>query len=139
MPDNKPTWMRRSRGRTFASLGFLEADTLAIVWERKQATVRDVYETLLERRPIAYTTVMTVMGNLTTKGLLTRDHTNIAYLYKPAIPREQVISAVIDSVIECFCCGETETALSHLLGLPARLSTDQVEQLKEFAQQLPKP
>ena len=138
MPDNKPTWMRRGKGRTFASLGFLEADILAIVWELKQATVRDVYETLLKRRRIAYTTVMTVMVNLTTKGLLARDHANIAYLYRPVIPREEVIAAVIDSVIECFCCGETETALSHLLGLPARLSADQVEQLKEFAQQLPK-
>ena len=137
MPDNKPTWMRRGKGRTFASLGFLEADILAIVWERKQATVRDVYETLLERRRIAYTTVMTVMVNLTTKGLLARDHANTAYLYTPAIAREEVIAAVIDSVIECFCCGETETALSHLLGLPARLSTDQVEQLKALAHRLP--
>jgi BlaI family transcriptional regulator, penicillinase repressor len=139
MPDNKPTWMRRSRGRTFASLGFLEADILAIVWERKQATVRDVYETLLERRRIAYTTVMTVMGNLATKGLLVRDQTNTAYLYRPAIPRQEVIAAVTDSLIEGLCGGETATALSHLLGLPARLSADQVEQLKEFAQHLPKP
>ena len=139
MHDDTSTWMGRSRGRTFASLGFLEADILAIVWERKQATVRDVYETLLERRRIAYTTVMTVMVTLTTKGLLARDHANIAYLYRPVIPRQEVIAAVIDSVIECFCCGETETALSHLLGLPHRLSADQVEQLKEFAHKLPKP
>jgi predicted transcriptional regulator len=139
MPDNKPTWMRRGKGMAFASIGFLEADILAIVWELGKATVRDVYETLRQRRRIAYTTVMTVMVNLTTKGLLVRDQTNTAYLYKPAIPREEVIAAVTDSVIECFCCGETATVLSHLLGLPARLSADQVEQLKEFAQQLPKP
>jgi predicted transcriptional regulator len=122
---------------TFASLGYLEADILAIVWELNKATVRDVYETLLQRRRIAYTTVMTVMGNLATKGLLVRDQTNTAYLYRPAIPRQEVIAAVTDSLIEGLCAGETATVLSHLLGLPAPLSADQVEQLKQLAQRLP--
>jgi len=137
MHDNKPTWMRRSRGMTFASLGFLEADILTIVWELNKATVRDVYRTLLRRRRIAYTTVMTVMGNLATKGLLVRDQTNTAYLYRPAIPRQEVIAAVTDSLIEGLCGGETATVLSHLLGLPAPLSADQVEQLRALARRLP--
>jgi predicted transcriptional regulator len=38
-----------------------ELEIMKIVWERKTATVRDAYETLRERRKIAYTTVMTVM------------------------------------------------------------------------------
>jgi predicted transcriptional regulator len=121
---------------TFASLGFLEADILTIVWELNKATVRDVYGTLLQRRRIAYTTVMTVMGNLATKGLLVRDQTNTAYLYRPAIPRQEVIATVTNSLIEGLCGGETATVLSHLLGLPAPLSTDQVEQLRALAQRL---
>jgi predicted transcriptional regulator len=136
MQRDKPTWMRRASGTSFASLGFLEADILAIVWERKQATVRDVYETLRLRRRIAYTTVMTVTANLVKKGLLSQDRTNIAYRYEAAIPREQVIATVIDSLIAGLCGGETATALSHLLGLPAPLRADQVEQLRELAQRL---
>ena len=41
-----------------------------MVWGRETSTVRDVYETLLKRRKIAYTTVMTMMKILEQKGYL---------------------------------------------------------------------
>ena len=37
-----------------------ELEIMKIVWERDHSTVRDVYEALLERRKVAYTTVMTI-------------------------------------------------------------------------------
>ena len=43
---------------------------MKVVWERDHSTVRDVYETLLERRKIAYTTVMTMMKILEQKQYL---------------------------------------------------------------------
>ena len=45
---------------------------MKIVWELGSATVRDVYETLLEHRKIAYTTVMTVMRIMEQKRYLTK-------------------------------------------------------------------
>ena len=41
-----------------------ELEIMKIVWERGEVTVREVYEELLERRKIAYTTVMTMLGVL---------------------------------------------------------------------------
>jgi BlaI family penicillinase repressor len=38
-----------------------ELEIMKIVWDRESVTVRDVYEALLERRKVAYTTVMTMM------------------------------------------------------------------------------
>jgi len=61
-------------------MGTLEADILAIIWECERATVRDVYETLLKQRQIAYATVMTVMNSLVKKELLSQDRTGIAYV-----------------------------------------------------------
>ena len=50
-----------------------ELEIMKIVWARDVATVRDVYEALLERRKIAYTTVMTMMKILEQKKYLTQD------------------------------------------------------------------
>ena len=47
-----------------------ELEIMKLVWERDSAMVRDVYEALLRRRKIAYTTVMTMMKILETKGYL---------------------------------------------------------------------
>ena len=44
-----------------------ELAIMKVVWQRDQATVRDVYETLRERRQVAYTTVMTMMKILEDK------------------------------------------------------------------------
>ena len=41
-----------------------ELEILKIIWRRGQATVREVYQDLLEQRKIAYTTVLTMMGIL---------------------------------------------------------------------------
>jgi BlaI family transcriptional regulator, penicillinase repressor len=47
-----------------------ELEIMKIVWQRDSATVRDVYEALLEHRKVAYTTVMTMMKILEQKKYL---------------------------------------------------------------------
>ena len=56
-----------------ALLGPLEAEVTTLMWERRESTVREVVDSLRGRRELAYTTVMTIMNNLVTKGLLTRN------------------------------------------------------------------
>ena len=133
MDQLKPKWMKSTKGAPFTGIGSLEADILAIVWERDRATVRDVYETLRERRTIAYTTVMTVMNNLVKKNLLAQDRSNIAYVYTPAIPGSEVAQTILDSVVARLLRGQPNLAISHLLGLKRDLSPEQTEELREYA------
>lgn len=69
-------------------LGPLESDVMNVMWQVEEATVRDVVDVLQRGRPIAYTTVMTIMGNLTTKGLLVRRLKGKAHMYRAAYSRE---------------------------------------------------
>ena len=86
MESTTPRWIKSSKGAPFTGIGSLEADILAIIWERERVTVRDIYETLRERRQIAYTTVMTVMNNLVKKELLARIAAATAYIYRRPSP-----------------------------------------------------
>ena len=71
--------------------GELEAEIMDRIWNRGDAavTVRDVFDELAEERRIAYTTVMSTMDNLHTKGWLQRDRDGRAYRYWPTLNREQ--------------------------------------------------
>ena len=100
METTTPKWIKGSKGVPFTGIGSLEADILAIIWEAKRVTVRDIYETLREQRQIAYTTVMTVMNNLVKKELLTQDRSSAAYIYTPAIPGDEVASTILDSIVQ---------------------------------------
>src|ERR1035437_4219001 len=76
-----------------------ELEIMKIVWERDHSTVRDVYEALLERRKIAYTTVMTMMKILEQKKYLKKTMTDRAHVYRPAQPKGQVIGDMVRGFI----------------------------------------
>ena len=131
----QPKWLRSTKGAPFTGIGSLEADILAVVWDLDTTTVRQVYETLRERRKIAYTTVMTVMNNLVKKHLLTQDKTGIAYLYTPAIPGREVVDTVLHSVVDRLLRGQYNVAVSQLLDLDRELTPEQFDALRALAQE----
>jgi predicted transcriptional regulator len=92
-----------------------ELEIMKLVWQRGTATVRDVYEALLERRKIAYTTVMTMMKILETKGYLKKRRQDRAFLYRPAHPKNQIIGGMIREFIDRVFNGSAEPLLVHLV------------------------
>jgi len=92
-----------------------ELEIMKLVWQRDSATVRDVYEALLERRKIAYTTVMTMMKILETKGYLKKRQQDRAFVYRPAHPKNQVIGGMIREFIDRVFNGSAEPLLVHLV------------------------
>ena len=92
-----------------------ELEIMKIVWGRGEATVRDVYETLLERRKIAYTTVMTMMKILEQKKYLRKSQDDRAYVYRPAKPKKQVIQGMVREFVDRVFNGSAEPLLVHLM------------------------
>ena len=89
---------------------------MKIVWQReKGVTVRDVYEALLERRKVAYTTVMTMMNILEQKKYLKKTQADRAYLYRPARPQRQVIGDMVREFVNRVFNGSAEPLLVHLV------------------------
>ncbi len=79
--------------RRIPALGAQELAIMKVVWRLKDVSVREVYETLRERRPVAYTTVMTMMNTLEGKGYLKKALDGRAFRYRPAVPEQRVVTA----------------------------------------------
>jgi predicted transcriptional regulator len=92
-----------------------ELEIMKIVWTRESVTVRDVYEALLERRKVAYTTVMTMMNILEHKKYLKKTQLERAYVYRPAQPQGQVIGAMVRDFVNRVFNGSAEPLLVHLV------------------------
>lgn len=82
-----------------APLTDAELEIMQVLWDLERGTVRDVYEVLRERRQVAYTTVMTMMGILEEKGHVKRRKEGRAFLYTPARPRQKVIASMVDEFV----------------------------------------
>jgi BlaI family transcriptional regulator, penicillinase repressor len=92
-----------------------ELEIMKIVWQRDSATVRDVYEELLEHRKVAYTTVMTMMKILEQKKYLKKTLADRAYLYRPTQPKRQVIGDMVRDFVNRVFNGSAEPLLVHLV------------------------
>jgi predicted transcriptional regulator len=84
-----------------SELGPLEREALEIIWQRSEASVRDIYLAFNER--LAYTTLMTTLDRLHKKGLLNRRKEGRAFFYSarysPADFERGIARDVIDSLL----------------------------------------
>lgn len=81
-------------------LGKLEAAVMDVLWSaRGPLTVREVLERVPAQRDLAYTTVMTVLGNLHRKGMVSREAAGRAYSYSPSLARQEAAAASLREVL----------------------------------------
>lgn len=82
-------------------LGRLEAAVMDVLWSTdRPLTVREVLAELPPQRNLAYTTVMTVLGNLARKGLLDREAAGRAFRYRPVLTRQGAAAASLREILD---------------------------------------
>jgi BlaI family transcriptional regulator, penicillinase repressor len=111
-----------------------ELEIMKVVWQLDTATVRKVYEHLLERRRIAYTTVMTMMNILEQKGYLKKRLEDRAYVYRPSQPQKQVIRSMVREFVNRVFNGSAEPLLVHLVE-DQHLSAEDLEEIRKSIEQ----
>lgn len=88
---------------------------MKIVWQMGDVTVRQVYEQILEKRKIAYTTVMTMMGILEEKNFLKKTAAGKAHVYRAAQPKALVMSRMVKEFVQRVFNGSAKPLLVHLV------------------------
>ena len=82
-------------------LGALEAAVMGVLWSTEAPLpVRGVMEALTWPKPLAYTTVMTVLDNLHRKQYVERTMHGRAYLYRPTLSRGEAAADAIRQVLD---------------------------------------
>lgn len=119
---------KRSKKVGIEGLSTLEADILNIVWEQKTTIVRNVHEVMLEEGYIPYTTVMAAMNNMAHKGILKQKKDRKTYVYSAAISREDMATALMDTIINKILGGVATPLILHLL-------KDNEENVRELLEQ----
>lgn len=112
----------------------LESLVMEEVWRRDQATVREVLTALNEGETVrAYTTVMTIMARLDTKGLLTRKRRGKTDIYKPVLTREQYLDARAQGEVRALVDQYGDLALAHFAEQVDKLDAERLDALRKLA------
>lgn len=111
-PDDPSSTLWPYRKGLKKVLGELEADIMETIWSANQGlTVRQVTQELQKKRKTAYTSIMTVMGILVEKGLLTVDKNGFAYTYFPVHNRTVFTQQIVNKVLEALMADFEEPVL----------------------------
>ena len=117
---------------TSPRLGELEAAIMNVVWQKGEATVQEVRGALEPERSPAYTTVMTVMSRLATKGLLERHKSGRAYVYRPATEQAQLAGSMLSALVDRLYGGSAAHAIAHLIETEDEVDHDELERLERL-------
>jgi predicted transcriptional regulator len=92
-----------------------ELEILDVLWERDAATVRDVYEFLSARKPTAYTTVLKLMQIMHEKGLVERDDSSKAHIYRAKQTQDETQKNLVSDLLEKAFRGSALRLVQHVL------------------------
>ena len=105
------------------------------MWQAGEATVQQAMKSINRNRPIAYTTVMTVMGHLVDKGLLTRTKEGKRYRYRLARSRDEYLHETSKSMVRTLVDDFGDLAIAEFLGEISKVDADRLERLRNLVQE----
>ena len=92
-----------------------ERAILEVLWDKGEASVREVADELSKQKPLAYTTVLTMLNTLNKKGVVTHRPEGRAFIYRAAITRELARKQALDHLLQQFFDGSPNVLAQHLL------------------------
>jgi predicted transcriptional regulator len=101
---------KKSPGLTEAELRLMQ-----VLWEKGSATVSEVAERLPKSVPLAYSTVLTTLRILETKGYLAHTKDGRAFIYRPVVGREEARESAIAHLVRRFFDGSPELLMLKLI------------------------
>jgi predicted transcriptional regulator len=113
-------------------LSALELEVMNLVWDLGESTSAEIVEGFTRRRPLAPTTIRTVLANIEEKGYVERvPTTERALRYRPSFPREAVATQTLRQLVGRLFGGSSKLAIAQLLA-DEELDAGELEEIQKL-------
>ena len=107
-----------------------ELNILQVLWERGACTVREVHETLYGNDGAGYTTALKLMQIMHSKGLVDRDDSQRAHIYRSAISRQRTQKRFLADMVQRLFNGSPSQMVLHALGNHPGASREELKEIR---------
>jgi predicted transcriptional regulator len=107
-----------------------ELNILQVLWERGSCTVREVHETLYGSDGAGYTTALKLMQIMHSKGLVDRDDSQRAHVYRSAISRQRTQKRFLTDMVQRLFNGSPSQMVLHALGNHPGASREELKEIR---------
>jgi len=91
-----------------------ELQIMKVIWDMGAASVKNVYAVISKKKPTAYTTVLTIMGILESKGALKHTKSGRAFIYRPVLTKQQATRNHVHDIINRFFDGNPDKLIANI-------------------------
>ncbi|MEQ1799311.1 MAG: BlaI/MecI/CopY family transcriptional regulator [Lacibacter sp.] len=112
-----------------------ELEILRVLWERGEATVRDVHVELSKTKDAGYTTTLKLMQIMHEKGLVKRDESSKTHKYTPLISREKTQKQFMGKMIDTLFQGSSTQLVMQALG-NHKTSKEELDEIQKLIDNL---
>jgi predicted transcriptional regulator len=112
-----------------------EVAILRVLWDRGPSTVREVHEELGRSEGVRYTTTLKQMQVMHEKGLLERDESSRAHVYRPAMPEDRTLRQLAGELLERAFGGSAEKLVLHALRA-GEVQHEELEKIRRLLDEL---
>ena len=108
-----------------------ELEILQVLWDKNEATVREVHEELTQIKDCGYTTTLKLMQIMFEKGLVLRDDSNRTHIYQANVTREKTQRQLVDKMVNSLFSGSHSQLVMQALGshTPSKQELEEIQQL----------
>ncbi len=114
-----------------------ELEILRVLWDKNEATVREVHEVLSEFKDSVYTTTLKLLQIMHEKGLVKRNDSGKTHIYQAIVTREHTQKQMLDKMMDSLFGGSTTQLVMHALGNKAP-SADELKEIQQMLDNLKK-
>ena len=114
-----------------------ELEILQVLWDRGEATVREVHEELAQSKDIGYTTALKLLQIMFEKGHVTRDDSSKSHVYKAAVSKEKTQKQLVGKMINTLFAGSPGQLVMQALG-NHNASAAELEEIQKLIDSLKK-
>jgi len=111
-----------------------ELRLMEVLWNKGSATVSDVLEGLKTKPPLAYSTVITTLRILETKGYVSHTKEGRAFTYQPLIGRDEARQSAITHLLQRLFEGSPELLVTSLFE-DRRISAAEMKRLRALIEE----
>lgn len=126
------TEKKRPSKQSRPALSSLELDVMDVVWELGDCTSAQVIEAFARKRPLAPTTIRTVLTNLRNKGYIKPIPTiGRGFMFRPTVPRESVARRSLKELLTSLFRNSPRQAIAYLLD-DANVTEDELDEIRRM-------
>ena len=116
---------------TATQLGRVQLLIMQVLWEKRQATAREITDTISRQEAIAHSTVQTLLRGLEEKGAVDHKAEGRTFVFFPVVKEKQFKDTATRDLVERVFGGDAANLMAHLLS-DKKVSRKEIDQIREM-------